>query len=127
MGKKGITSAANGPGTPNRFAHQSACYFTTPAVALLWFAVEGGEYGTREMLAQHERRAALERDVKQLQREVDSLQHEKTAVLRDDAVLERIAREQYGMLRGGKEILFWMNNDVPLPDSGAARDTLSRR
>lgn len=94
--------------------------------ALLWFAVEGGEFGTREMLAQHQRRAGLERDVQQLQREVDSLQHEKTAVLRDDAVLERIAREQYGMLRGSKEILFWVNDDTAAGDS-ASRDTLSGR
>ena len=94
--------------------------------AVLWFAVEGGEYGTREMLAQHQRRAGLERDVQQLQREVDSLQREKKAVLRDDAVLERIAREQYGMLRGSKEILFWVNDEV-VPRDSASHDTPSGR
>lgn len=97
------------------------------AVALLWFAVEGGEFGTRELLQQRSRHAALQADVDQLQRDVDSLQKEKTAVLKNDAVLERIAREQYGMLKGNKEILFWMNDARAENDSAAKRDTLSGR
>ena len=101
------------------------------ACGLVWFAVEGGEFGTRALFAQRDRRAALEADVQQLQLEVDSLQKEKTLVLRNDAVLERIAREQYGMLRGSKEILFWMNDPQAETDSvpapvGTGR-TLSKR
>ena len=78
--------------------------------ALLWFAVEGGEYGTRAVFEQHAKRAQLETEVNQLKQEVDSLQTQKIAVLKDDVVLERIAREQYGMLRGNRELLYWMNN-----------------
>ncbi|MEP6765326.1 MAG: septum formation initiator family protein, partial [Gemmatimonadaceae bacterium] len=77
--------------------------------ALAWFAVEGGEYGTRAVFAQHARRDQLDVEVKALHQEVDSLAREKTAVLKNDTVLERIAREQYGMLRGNKEVLYWMN------------------
>lgn len=95
-------------------------------VGLLWFAVEGGEFGTRALFAQRDRRAGLEADVQQLQAEVDSLQKEKTLVLKNDAVLERIAREQYGMLRGNKEILFWMNDARAGGDSAGPRDSASR-
>lgn len=101
--------------------------FVTIGVALLWFAIEGGEFGTRELFQQRERHAALSLEVDQLQRDVDSLQKEKTAVLKNDAVLERIAREQYGMLKGNKEILFWMNDARAEADSSAKRDTLSGR
>lgn len=94
---------------------------------LLWFAVEGGEFGTRELLQQRSRHATLQQDVDQLQRDVDSLQKEKTAVLKNDVVLERIAREQYGMLKGNKEILFWMNDARAEGDSSGKRDTLSGR
>lgn len=101
------------------------------ACGLAWFAVEGGEYGTRALLAQRERKAALDADVQQLQAEVDSLQKEKTRILKDDAVLERIAREQYGMLKGNKEILFWMNDEDTRTDSTAPSPaqgrTLSKR
>ncbi|MBC8087772.1 MAG: septum formation initiator family protein [Phycisphaerae bacterium] len=96
------------------------------ACGLVWFALEGGEYGTRALFAQRDRKAALEADVEQLKQEVDSLQKEKTLVLKNDAVLERIAREQYGMLKGSKEILFWMNEERPATDSSVLRDTASR-
>lgn len=96
------------------------------ACALLWFAVEGGEYGTRAVFAQHARRQALELEVAQLKQDVDSLQKEKTTILKSDVVLERIAREQYGMLKGNKEILFWMNSArVEKDTSVIAGDTLS--
>jgi cell division protein FtsB len=41
-----------------------------------------------------------------LSRQVDSLRREAHAVLTDRATQERIAREQYGMIRGDKEILY---------------------
>ncbi|MEP6834453.1 MAG: septum formation initiator family protein [Gemmatimonas sp.] len=94
---------------------------------LLWFAVEGGEYGTRELFHQRSYHKALLQEVELLQRDVDSLQKEKTAIRTNDAVLERIAREQYGMLKGNKEILFWTNNTRADGDSAPARGTLSGR
>ena len=93
---------------------------------LVWFAIEGGEYGTRALFAQRDRKAALEADVEQLQHEVDSLQNEKTLVLKNDAVLERIAREQYGMLKGTREILFWMNDVHAGGDSSGRRGSALR-
>ena len=96
--------------------------------ALLWFAVEGGEYGTRELFRQRAYHKSLSQEVDGLQHEVDSLQKEVKAVRTNDAVLERIAREQYGMLKGSKEILFWTGNTRAERDSArAAHDTLSGR
>ncbi len=96
--------------------------------ALTWFAVEGGEYGTRAVFAQHARRGQLDAEVKALHQEIDSLAREKNAILTSDAVLERIAREQYGMLRGTKEVLYWMNNSHARADSSrVARDTVASK
>ncbi len=100
----------------------------TVACLLAWFAVEGGEYGTRAVFAQHARRGQLNAEVKALQFEVDSLGREKVAILKNDTVLERIAREQYGMLRGNKEILYWMNNSHSQKDSTrVSRDTVASK
>jgi cell division protein FtsB len=98
------------------------------ACALLWFAVEGGEYGTVELYKQRDRRAVLQQEVAVLHQEVDSLEKEKIAIGKNDAVLERIAREQYGMLRGNKELLFWTNNAHASKDSvSGANDPLAMR
>ena len=45
-----------------------------------------------------------------LDRIVDSLRAYQRSVLRDPAVQERIAREQFGMVRGEKELLYWITD-----------------
>ncbi len=70
------------------------------------FAVQGGEYSTQELLSRTRQRAELEREVQALQRVVDSLTGEKRLVEQDDATLERIAREEYGMVKGSRELLY---------------------
>ena len=70
------------------------------------FAFEGGEYGTRDLLSRTDRRERLEAEVARLQASVDSLRAELEAVERDPAVLERIAREEYGMVKGDRELLY---------------------
>ncbi len=89
------------------------------AIAVLFFALEGGEYGTRDLLSRTSRRAALELDVQQLQLVVDSLQRETRAVATDPGTLERIAREEYGMVRGNRELLYRFAEDME-----AAGDTV---
>jgi cell division protein FtsB len=71
-----------------------------------FFALQGGEYSTQELLSRTRRRAALELDVQALQRVVDSLTAEKPLVETDNATLERIAREEYGMVKGSRELLY---------------------
>ena len=83
-------------------------------IAVLVFAVQGGEYGTSDLWRQRARRQALIARLDTLQRQVDSLTRRKRA-LQDDAELqERIAREEFGMVRGEKEILYRFAD----PDSG---------
>jgi cell division protein FtsB len=74
-------------------------------VAAVAFAVEGGEYGTRDLLhlgrqARDERARIL-----QLRHEVDSLARVERALRTDSATQERVAREVYGMIREG-EVLY---------------------
>jgi cell division protein FtsB len=75
-------------------------------VAALAFAVQGGEYGTSDLLRQKTRRRRLVATIDSLRREVDSLERVKKAILTDPAVQERIAREEFGMVRGDREILY---------------------
>jgi cell division protein FtsB len=75
------------------------------AVAL-FFAVQGGEYSTRDLYVLHSRTRTLTHDVDSLQRQVDSLGRFLRLVKGDSATQERIAREEFGMVRGDKEILY---------------------
>ena len=75
-------------------------------LAALVFAVQGGEYGTRDLMRQRSRRAALVATIDSLQHIVDSLKRYKTRVETDPALQERIAREEFGLVRGDKELLY---------------------
>ncbi len=72
----------------------------------LFFGVQGGEYSTRDLFRQRERRARLERAVDSLQRQVDSLKLVAHSIATDPVVQERIAREEFGMVRGDRELLY---------------------
>jgi cell division protein FtsB len=68
----------------------------------LYFGVQGGEYGTWDLM-QLRRDEAEERDqVARLKRAVDSLQRAAQAIEQDPKVQERVARELYGMIRKGE-------------------------
>ncbi len=74
--------------------------------AALFFAVQGGEYSTRDLYVLHSRTRTLTHEVDSLQRQVDSLGRYLKLVKSDSATQERIAREEFGMVRGDKEILY---------------------
>ncbi|MEO8580024.1 MAG: septum formation initiator family protein [Gemmatimonadales bacterium] len=86
--------------------------------AALFFAVQGGEYSTRDLYLLHSRARTLTRDVDSLQHQVDSLGRFLKLVKGDSATQERIAREEFGMVRGDKEILYRF---------GESPDTSSRK
>lgn len=73
--------------------------------AVLWFAVAGGEYSTFDLIRQRNERRTLEREIDSLRRVVDSLARYRARVLGDPATQERIAREEFGMVRG-RELLY---------------------
>ena len=75
-------------------------------LAALAFAVQGGEYGTTDLWRQKQRRARLTSSIDSLQRSVDSLKRYKHRLQTDPALQERIAREEFGMVRGDKELLY---------------------
>ena len=91
------------------------------SLAVVWFAVQGGEYGTSDLLRQRGRERTLRRQVDSLTRVVDSLTAYKKAVQTDPVVQERIAREEFGMVRGDRELLYRFTEDQP----GGARDSSS--
>jgi cell division protein FtsB len=71
-----------------------------------YFAVQGGEYSTKDLYVLRGRTATLTREVDSLQHQVDSLGRFLRLVKSDSATMERIAREEFGMVRGDKEILY---------------------
>jgi cell division protein FtsB len=87
-------------------------------LAALAFAVHGGEYSSLDLWRQRERKARLQAETDSLQREVDSLRGVGRAIATDPATQERIAREEFGMVRGDKEILYRLTDST---DSSASR------
>jgi cell division protein FtsB len=81
----------------------------------LYFAVQGGEYSTWDLYVLQRRTGTLTRQVDSLQHQVDSLGHFLGLVKSDSATMERIAREEFGMVRGDKEILYRFGES---PDNG---------
>jgi cell division protein FtsB len=87
------------------------------AVALvlfaLWFAIDGGEFGTMDLVRQHRQEARISRAIDSLQRVVDSLRRYENAVEHDPTTQERIAREVFGMVRGDRELLYRFADSTP--------------
>ena len=85
--------------TPARWAALAALAFA------LYFAIQGGEYGTTHLWQLRREEAEERAQVDLLQRLVDSLQGAARAIQRDPRTQERVARESFGMIRQG-EFLF---------------------
>src|SRR5919202_1114178 len=66
-------------------------------LAALLFAIQGGEYGTTDLVRQRARERKLLAQIDTLQRQVDSLTRYRKALLTHPAPHERIAREGFGI------------------------------
>src|SRR4051812_11843223 len=75
-------------------------------VAIVAFAIQGGEYGTTDLWRQKERRARLVHANDSLTRVIDSLRRYRRRLETDPALQERIAREEFGLVRGNRELLY---------------------
>ncbi len=76
------------------------------AVSVIAFAVQGGEYGTTDLIRQQRQLVRERAAVDSLDAEVKRLQAFKKLVESDPATQERIAREEFGMVKGDREILY---------------------
>jgi cell division protein FtsB len=85
--------------TPPRLAMLAALLFA------LYFAIQGGEYGTLDLLTLRREVAAEQAKVALLRHALDSLGREAMAIEHDPRVQEQVAREQFGMIRRG-ELLY---------------------
>ncbi len=75
-------------------------------LAAFAFAVQGGEYGTTDLWRQRQRRARLLTSNDSLVRIIDSLRRYKRQLETDPALQERLVREEFGLVRGEKELLY---------------------
>ena len=79
----------------------------------LFFAVQGGEYSTWDQRTlkrqEREERARIEA----LEQEVDSLKRVAEAAETDLATQERLAREQYSMVRPGEKVYIILADSLP--------------
>ena len=74
-------------------------------VFAVYFALQGGEYSTIDLFRQRQRERMLTAMIDTLKHDVDSLKALKRLVESDPATQERIARENFGMVRDN-ELLF---------------------
>ena len=81
----------------------------------LYFAVQGGEYGTTDLLELRRDVAREAAEVGRLQRVVDSLDRVARAVERDPRTQERVARESFGMIRRGEFLFRLVPGDTVVP------------
>jgi cell division protein FtsB len=75
------------------------------ALSAIGFAVQGGEYGTTDLLALRGQMAEQQAIVDSLEKRVAELAAYKKAIETDPVVQERIAREEFGMVKPG-EVLY---------------------
>lgn len=79
--------------------------FRLAIVFAVYFALQGGEYSTYDLFRQRQRERMLRQAVDSLEHDVDSLAALRRLIDSDPATQERIAREDFGMIRD-KELLF---------------------
>jgi len=75
-------------------------------VVVLVFAVQGGEYSTLDLVHLRREREQMLTSIDSLTRVVDSLRKYYDRLQHDPKLQERIAREDFGMVRGTKELLY---------------------
>ena len=88
----------------------------------LYFALQGGEYGTLDLLQLRREEAEEQAKVARLQLLVDSLSRAATAIELDPRMQERVARERFGMIKKG-EFLYRL---VPTTESESGGEQRGR-
>ncbi len=98
--------------SPGAFALRAA--LALAGLGVLVFAIQGGEWSTLDLWRQKSRLVKIKHEVDSLKHEVDSLKTYKQLLQTDPIMQEKIAREEFGMVKGKKELLYRFTE----PDSG---------
>ena len=93
------------------------------ALGVIAYAVQGGEWSTFDLVRQKSRLARIRHEVDSLNHEVDSLKSYKQALLTDPVMQEKIAREEFGMVKGNKEILYRFTE----PEAGSRKPEAAKK
>ncbi|HET9424782.1 MAG TPA: septum formation initiator family protein [Gemmatimonadaceae bacterium] len=75
-------------------------------LAILWFAIEGGQWGSYDLWSQRRQKIRLQHEIDSLAKRVDSLRKYRARLDTDRELQEKLARENVGMVRGDKELLY---------------------
>jgi cell division protein FtsB len=86
-------------------------------VGATYFAVFGGDYDLFDLHRIRRERAAEEQRVAEAQVEVERLRARRDSLRHDSGTIERIAREQFGMIRDGERLYRFAD---PPQDTAAA-------
>lgn len=73
-------------------------------VAALYYAVFGGEYSVFELRATRESVGVEQARLAEVRARIDSLSTWADSLENDAATIERVAREEYGMIRDGETL-----------------------
>ncbi len=80
--------------------------FALLGIIALYYTVEGGEYSAGDLLTQRARRKQTLARIDSLRHVIDSLEKLKKQLATDAALQERIARENWSMVKGEKELIY---------------------
>ena len=69
-----------------------------------YFAVFGGDYDAFDLRRVRQERALEEQRAREVSAEVEELRARRDSLANDSATIERIAREQYGLIRDGERL-----------------------
>jgi cell division protein FtsB len=89
-----------------------AAMWVVIGAAALAFAVEGGEFSTPDLVRNRRDMQRLEHANDSVKRVLAALRAYKDSVEHDPSVQERIAREQFGMVHGNKELMYRFTDSV---------------
>ena len=83
----------------------------------VYYAVFGGEYSIFELRSARASVESERADLVQLRHEIDSLRAWTDSLRSDSATIERIAREEYGMIREGETLYRFAEGESAGPDT----------
>ncbi len=98
--------------------------FGLAVVLLLGLLATAAVKSYRELATVHGREAELEERIEQTKRNIRDLEHRIALLGEDPLTLERLAREELGMVRPGDVVIVLPEEDAP--DDEASRDSRMR-